>query len=149
MIDFMFGTTTGFGHARVFSHNFCWPFHFDREMAPNGNIYIPNPHYKEDYSDPTVPLKLRAVFMHESTHLYQWYILGKYVWYRRARDRTYDYKLVRGKGLSDYGIEQAGQIVEDYYILSNGGSVPGLPYDMTQYGDAVPIPAPLPSPAPL
>jgi hypothetical protein len=141
MIDFMFGTTTGFGHARVFSHNFWWPYAFNREMAPNGNIYFPGPDYKDDYSDPTVPLRLRAIFMHEATHLYQWYVLGQYVWYRGPWDRNYSYDLVRGKPLKEYGLEQAGQIVEDYYTLSNGGTLRVRKYNMTDYGDAVPIPA--------
>jgi len=125
MVQAMFATNAGFERARIFPYNYWWPFPNKRAMTPTGDIFFDTPQYRDDYSLPTVPLHLRSLFMHESTHLYQWYVLGQLVIFRGPFDRNYEYVIQPGKKFSDYGLEQMGQIVEDYHTLANGGAVPG------------------------
>lgn len=139
MIRAMFGTTVGFARARVYPRNFWWPYPFKRAMTPEGNIYFPGGDYRDDYSSLMVPLWLRALFMHEATHLYQWYVLRQVVFVRGLFNRNYDYKLVPGKALKDYGLEQMGQIVQDYYTIQHGGFVEGITYGVRDYRDALPV----------
>lgn len=139
MIREMFGTMVGFTRARVFPHNFWWPYPNKRAMTPAGDIYFAGVDYRDDYSLSIVSLELRALFMHEATHLYQWYVLGQWVIVRGPFDRNYVYDLTPGKALRDYGLEQMGQIVQDYYTIRNGGAVRNKRYVASDYRDALPV----------
>jgi hypothetical protein len=138
-IRWMFGTTAGIERARVFPHNFWAPFPNRRAMTPDGNIYFHGDDYREDFSSHAVPLRLRALFLHESTHLYQHYVLGYRLMISGPFDRNYAYELEPGKKLRDYGIEQMGQIVEDFYTLRHGGIVRGKPYSAGHYAEVLPV----------
>lgn len=137
MMRWMFGRTGGMERARVVPHNFWAPFPNRRAMTPDGNIYFHGNDYREDFSHPAVPVELRALFMHESTHLWQTYILGWNLMVRGPFDRNYRYQLTPGKKLREYGLEQMGQIVQDYHLLRNGRAVRGRA--LAQYADAVPV----------
>lgn len=139
MIQTMFGTTAGLARARIYPHNFWWPYPNRRAMTPQGNIFFAEEDYRNDFSSPVVPLLLRALFMHEATHLYQWYVLGQWVFLRGPFDRKYDYVLEPSKALKDYGLEQMGQIVQDFYIIRQGGTVPGKGISVIDYRDALPV----------
>ncbi|TVV77246.1 hypothetical protein [Sphingomonas solaris] len=139
MIDAMFGTTRGIASARIFPFNFWWPYPNDRAMTPDGSIYFPRRDYRDDFSAPTVSISLRALFLHEATHLYQTYVLGYYLMLSGPFDRNYEYTLVAGKRLEDYGIEQMGQMVQDYYRLIHGVSILGGVYMPDDYRDALPV----------
>jgi hypothetical protein len=54
-------------------------------------------------------------------------------------DRNYGYRLEKGKALRGYGIEQMGQIVQDYYTLRNGGRPRLRGVRPDDYADAVPV----------
>ena len=108
-------------------------------MTPDGNIYFHGSDYREDFSLPSVPVERRALFMHESTHLYQHYILGYHLMVSAPFGRKYDYQLEPGKKLRQYGIEQMGSIVEDFYSLHHGRRKSGLSYTLKDYADAVPV----------
>ncbi|RYF01637.1 MAG: hypothetical protein EOO77_33040 [Oxalobacteraceae bacterium] len=139
MIGWMFGRVPGVERARIFPLNFWWPYPNDRAMTPNGNIYFPNQDFRDDFSLPTVPIELRALFMHEATHLYQHYALGMWLMLKGPFDRNYGYRLEKGKALRGYGIEQMGQIVQDYYTLRNGGRPRLRGVRPDDYADAVPV----------
>lgn len=138
-IRWMFGTTTGISRARIVPHNFWAPFPNKRAMTPDGNIYFHGSDYREDFSLPSTPVRLRALFMHESTHLYQTYVLGYHLMVSAPFDRNYNYELVPGQKLKDYGIEQMGQIVQDYYLLRHGVAIRDNPYRVEDYADALPV----------
>jgi hypothetical protein len=138
-IRWMFGIVPGIERARIFPRNFWWPYPNDRAMTPKGNIYFPHQDFREDFSLAGVPLVLRALFMHEATHLYQHYALGMWVWVKGPFDRNYNYELKKGMPLRSYGLEQMGQIVEEFYILRHGGKLSLRPYDVSQYADALPV----------
>ncbi len=139
MVQAMFGTITGFGTARIIDRNLWWPYPNDRAITPNGNMFFPHQAYRDDYSAATVPLSLRALFMHEATHVYQFCVLKIIVFAVGPFDRNYVYELVERKALKDYGIEQMGQIVQDFYTISNGGKVAGNRYRPSDYAAAVPV----------
>lgn len=85
-------------------------------MAPNGNIYF-HPEgdtYLDDFSTGTPGEK--GLLIHELTHVWQ---NQKGVNVRSAVfNRTYKYlPLKAGKAFKDYGLEQQGDIVRDYYFL--------------------------------
>jgi hypothetical protein len=138
-IRWMFGTTAGFDRARIVPHNFWAPFPNRRAMTPDGNIYFHGDDYREDFSLGSVPVPARALFMHESTHLYQTYHLGYHLMLSGPFDRNYDYELVPGKKLKDYGIEQMGSIVEDFYLLRHGFRKRGSTVQLRDFADAVPV----------
>jgi hypothetical protein len=139
MIRWMFGLVPGVERAHIYPYNFWWPYRNDRAMTPNGSIYFPSQDFREDFSSPAVPVRLRALFMHESTHLYQTYTLGMWMMVQGPFDRNYRYELEKGKRLKDYGLEQMGQIVQDFYLLRNGGRPRTRAIRLENYADALPV----------
>lgn len=140
LVQAMLGPHAAYAQAVVYPRNLWWPYRFRRAMTPAGNIFFPPHQYQTDYSLPHVSVGLRALFLHESTHLYQWYVLQQWVWARGMVDRNYSYKLESGKKLRDYPIEQMAQIVEDFYRLSHGWPpVFPVPYKAQDYRDVLPV----------
>lgn len=135
----MFGNTIVAAKVRIYPRNFWWPIPNDRAMTPDGNIYFPSQDFRADFSAGDVPISLKALFMHESTHLYQWYGLGQWVFARGPFDRNYEYELIPGKKFQDYGLEQMGQIVQDYYTIKHGGTVRGKSYSAADYEPILPL----------
>lgn len=132
----VFGGGIAYDRVRLHSQRLCWPFPRDRAMAPNGHLYFPGCH-EEDFTDATVPLRRRALLVHEGAHLYQWYVLRQWVWLRGPFDRRYGYKLVPGKPYEAYGLEQMGMIAEHYHLLAHGGRT-GLPWAIEAYRAILP-----------
>ena len=120
MLRAVYGSRLPYSKVTVYPHRWSWPFPTDRAMAPNGNIYMPGNEYAADFSNPKVDLLLRSTFVHESAHLYQWYVLGRTVWLRGMFDREYEYTLVAGKKWEDYGVEQSAMIAQDWWRLMQG-----------------------------
>lgn len=110
-------------------------------MTPNGNIYI-DPHSMfaniDMASDSTtgVPdLITQSLCIHEMTHVYQKQAGDNVVAQGLYRKYDYNYSKLGSIDWRDYGIEQQAQIVQDYFLKSNGlnqdpfnprGSYPGL-----------------------
>ena len=90
----------------------------DRPMAPNGNIYFDknDPNYSSDFSKEK-DVWMRALFIHEMTHVWQ---NQQGMWVKlRAAKRKYTYVFCPDKELTDYGIEQQASIIEDLFRLMN------------------------------
>jgi len=92
----------------------------DIAMTPNGEMYWPIDHFKEDYS--TANIDYQWWFMHEMVHVWQKQ-LGCWV---KARGLfswavSYEYTLAENKELSDYGMEPQGNLLADYFILLKYG----------------------------
>nr|WP_317893257.1 vgr related protein [uncultured Sphingomonas sp.] len=130
----------GIDYARVRIHPRKWWFVFpgNRPMAPNGHAYFPGETHVPDFAAPGVPLWRKASFVHEGTHLYQWYGLKQWVWVRGPFQRNYDYRLEPGKPFTAYGLEQMGMIAQHYFTLANGGRIP-LPYTLADYAPLLPL----------
>ncbi|WP_370601541.1 PAAR domain-containing protein [Pseudomonas nitroreducens] len=91
-------------------------------VTPNGEMYFPKSTdlYKDDFST-TGAGRDKALFMHEMTHVWQ-YQLGYWVkwhalWVTSRGSAAYEYDLKAGGRLSDYNMEQQGEIVSDYYMI--------------------------------
>jgi hypothetical protein len=95
-------------------------------MTPRGHIYAPGALYREDFSSPSLSILERAVFVHEIGHVWQYTngidlvarAVAEFAKYRGAYEKAYPYKLVLGRDLSDYGMEQQASILEDYYLIT-------------------------------
>jgi hypothetical protein len=129
------GTIT---YSKVKVHNYKAYFFQpdDTAMTPDGEIYFPPRHYKADFS--LEALSDRAWFIHEGAHLYQFYYLNWSVKLRGILDRRYDYKLDPKKKFKDYGLEEQGDIAEDYYTLKQGGRI-SRPYKLSDYAAILPL----------
>jgi hypothetical protein len=140
MLKALFGTGIDYNRARV--NNYKWiPFQpDDTTMTPNGEMYWNPGDYLADFSLGSVPLSTRAWFVHEGTHLYQYYGLHWNVIVRGAVSRNYNYKLDSAKhSLSDYKLEEMGDIAADYYKLKQGGSISPRTYTLADYAGLLPI----------
>jgi hypothetical protein len=134
----VFGAGINYTAVKVHNHKFIFFQPDDTAMTPNGQIYFPAKHYLSDFS--TASLRDRAWFIHEGAHLYQHYALGWNLIVRGPFDRGYDYKLDPTKTkFSDYGLEQMGDIAQDYYTLKNGGSI-SKSHTLAEYAALLPIP---------
>ena len=137
MLRSVFGASITYASVRV--HNFKWAFFqpANTAMTPNGQIYFPAEHYVADFSSTT--LSKRAWFVHEGAHLYQHYGLRWNVVVRGAVDRNYSYTLSpTKKSLSDYGLEEMGDICADYYTLVQRGAIV-KPYKLADFATLLPI----------
>jgi len=84
-------------------------------MAPDGHIWF-HPDgglWRTDFAD--APERLQAFFLHELTHVWQ-HQQGLCLWLRRHPFCRYDYRIVPGKPLRRYGIEQQAMIVEHAFL---------------------------------
>ena len=99
-----------------------------RTMTPNGNIYAPGNAYSADYSlepvEATGGAASQALFIHESTHAWQ-YQSGVSLKALRltqpGKHASYNYHpFDPAKKFSDYGIEQQAMLVEDFFKVRNG-----------------------------
>lgn len=126
-------------YASVKVHNYKAYFFQpdDVAMTPDGEIYFPDKHYKQDFSASTISDK--AWFVHEGAHLYQFYSLKWNIKLRGIVDRDYNYTLVKGKKFQDYGLEQQGDIAEEYYKLREGYRIT-KPYHLSDYATILPFP---------
>ena len=96
-------------------------------MAPDGNIWFhPNgDSWCADFA--TEPLGMRALLVHELVHVWQRQ-RGINLLLRRMPWATYRYlPLIPGKPFTAYGIEQQACIVQDAYVLREGGTVGNAP----------------------
>lgn len=93
-------------------------------MTPRGHVYAPGELWHDDFS--SARESLRAVFVHEMTHVWQFAngmdLLGQgfiiFSKYRGQYEMAYPYELVPGQDLVDYGMEQQAPIIEDYFLIT-------------------------------
>jgi hypothetical protein len=92
-------------------------------MTPRGHVYAPAELWQDDFS--AVP-RVRAVFIHEMTHVWQHAngmdLVGQgvieFTKHRGDYEKAYPYELELGRDLVDYGMEQQASIVEDYFTIT-------------------------------
>lgn len=93
-------------------------------MTPRGHVYAPGRLFRKDFSD--ADAYIRAVFVHEMTHVWQHAngmdLVGQsvveFTKHRGAYEKAYPYELAQDRDLVDYGMEQQASIVEDYYLIT-------------------------------
>lgn len=120
----MFGDAIDY--ARVTIRRRKWfPFQPRRvTMAPMGHLHF-HPRsdaYCEDFG--AASLGAQSLFIHEMTHVWQTQTRGRwYLLFARHPFSRYGYRLVAGKPLERYGIEQQAMIVQHAFLLRRGAVV--------------------------
>ena len=115
----VFGNCIDYDKPKIYDHARLGQAE-DEIDTPDGNMYVPKTSsaYREDYSQAEPASK--AHFIHEMTHVLQNQHHVEVKW-RAAQDWAaglgYKYRLQPGKRFEDYGIEQQGDIVADYFRM--------------------------------
>jgi RHS repeat-associated protein len=128
LVKSVFGDAVNCGLITIYRDKFVFFQPENVAMAPDGNIYFhPNGWlYRDDFSQEYIDLQ--ALFIHEITHVWQHQVEKIDVMIRGMCEREYKYlPLEPGKQFTDYGIEQQGDIVRDYFLLKYGEIVEGAP----------------------
>ncbi|AMO50761.1 hypothetical protein GA0061071_102296 [Kosakonia oryzendophytica] len=108
-------------YSRVWVHcdsylPFGWQ-HPKFAMAPNGELWFRKELYKDDFSDISVALMDKHIFIHELGHVWQ-HQHGQWVRTRGLFSwaANYYYRLDKEK-LTDYPLEQQASIFADYWLI--------------------------------
>ena len=117
----VFGDTLNYKTILVHNHGW-WLFMGmqDRYTAvtPNGQMYFPKDLYRYDFSRSDND---RALFMHEMAHVWQYQMGYSVKWHGltvTSRGRSaYQYMLAPNSHLSEFNMEQQGEIISDYYMI--------------------------------
>ncbi|WP_024302524.1 hypothetical protein [Pseudogulbenkiania sp. MAI-1] len=119
-------------YARVKIHRggLCGlPNCFGNAMSPRGDIHFPDCDYREDFSQE--PPVIKIWFIHEMTHVWQYQLGYRLVWNAlkiaakggySAGAPAYFYDLKgqdKGKTLSQFNMEQQGELVANYYAAKH------------------------------
>ena len=121
----IFGDAIDYARVRLF-HGKWWPLQPRRSaMAPTGDIWF-HPDgggWSEDFAQE--PLGQQAFWMHEMTHVWQAQKRGRfYLPLMRHPFCRYGYRLVPGRPLDRYGLEQQAEIVRHRFLADRGAPVP-------------------------
>ncbi len=103
-------------------HRRWWPFQPKGcVMAPDGNIWFRpgDGLWREDFA--TAERSLAGLFVHELTHVWQ-HQRGLFLPLRRHPFCRYAYRLVPGRPLARYGIEQQAEIVRHAWAARTGAA---------------------------
>lgn len=119
----VFGADLDAGRVRLFSIPY-----WNRAFVASGRLVVwPARAMRPDFAAPDVPLTVKAVFVHELTHVWQAQngvslLLGKV----RAGDgpKSYAYDLAAGAEFSQLNIEQQAMVVQHAFLLRHGGQAP-------------------------
>ncbi len=126
----VFGDAVNYSIVRINHHGY-WQLmglqDKDTAVTPNGSIYMPHPIYRDDYSDGDD--SDRRLFMHEMVHVWQ-YQLGypvkmKGLTVTSRGVEAYRYNLTPVSRLSDFNMEQQGNLLADYYMICIYGRAQG------------------------
>jgi len=114
LVQSIFGE--GIDYSKVKIHSDSWFFlqPEDTAMTPRGEIYFGEKKYKPDFSKEDDLNKW--LFVHEMVHVWQ-YQMGYPVIANRYPFMNYNYELDENKSLSDYNMEQQGNVLADYFCL--------------------------------
>lgn len=106
-------------------------------MAPDGHIWLhPNGKlWRDDYA--RADIWLRALIMHELTHVWQ-HQQGVRLPLRRHPFCRYGYAFEPGRPFRAYGLEQQGELVRHAYLLRQGVKLKERP-NLAAYMDTLPF----------
>lgn len=124
----MFGESIDYDPVRIHRRKYFWFQPRRTIMAPNGHIWVhpESPLWNDDYS--TASLGLKALFIHEMTHVLQAQQRGRYYLpLMRHPFCRYTYTIRLGWPFDRYGLEQQAEIVRHTFLLRNGHAFPGAP----------------------
>ena len=116
----------GLNYQKVWVHYGGWWVFMGKQdpntaVTPNGEMYFPEAIYQYDFASPELSPRWAALFMHEMVHVWQ-YQMG-YGVKRHGLTVTsqgssaYAYRLAPDSRLSDFNMEQQGDLMSDYYMI--------------------------------
>lgn len=109
-------------------------------MAPCGHLHFHplSEHYCDDFAEAS--FEQQGLFIHEMVHVWQSQRHGRFwlLWRRHPFSR-YDYALIPGRVLEDYGIEQQAEIVRHAFLLRHRVKIAGVA-DRKAYDQLVAFP---------
>ncbi|GAA3921826.1 PAAR domain-containing protein [Luteimonas lutimaris] len=121
----VFGDSVDYTKIKIHNHGYWMLFGFQRDrtaVTPNGQMYFPKPIHVDDFS---AAADHRALFMHEMVHVWQYQLGYSVRWHglfvSSKGAEAYEYRLSPGSSLSDYNMEQQGDIISDYYMTVISG----------------------------
>src|SRR6185312_5177574 len=123
-----FGNSIDYTTVKIHNHPFMPLQPQESGMTPNGEIYIRGC-YSKDYA--AEDISLRGFFLHEMTHVWQYQnkILHPVLAAAELNLKhkfnyaaSYDFLLDSKKDFINYGMEQQAAIIQQYYLLRNGGA---------------------------
>lgn len=125
----IFGSSVVYARVKVHNEEYL-PFGLqpdDTAMTPNGEMYFNPKRFKEDFALPASSFSDAHWFMHEMVHVWQ-HQLGYPVMLRGAIriGLGYEYTLDAKKQLSDYNMEAQGNLLSDYWAVSQFAKPPEL-----------------------
>jgi hypothetical protein len=96
-------------------------------ITPFEIAYMAPVRYRQDYSNPSVDEETRAIFIHEMTHVWQFYHdyhkIAQAVWQYVSNfgdySKSYIYDVSASKDFDDYNMEQQAAIVQDWWRLTH------------------------------
>lgn len=120
----VFGDLIDYEQVKIINYPYI-PWQSDEVfIAPNGFIFVPDKHYKTDFS--AADELYRQIFIHEMTHIMQYQhgynVLLRGAWLQSLyylsfkKYNPYHYVFDESKSFWDYNIEQQGKIAEHIYL---------------------------------
>ncbi|WII95265.1 hypothetical protein LU276_09775 [Moraxella haemolytica] len=120
----VFGDLIDYDKVKIIKYPYI-PWQSDEVfIAPNGFIFVPDKHYKADFSVADKPYQ--QIFIHEMTHVlqhqYGYHVLLRGAWLQSLyylsfkKYNPYHYVFDESKSFWDYNIEQQGKIAEHIYL---------------------------------
>ncbi len=130
----LFGARLDPGRVRLFATP-LWP----RPFAPSGGLIVwPAAAAPLDFAAPEVPLRTKAVFVHELTHVWQAQN-GVNLLFAKLRagdsDAAYAYDLAEGPSFYELNIEQQAMVIQHAFLARAGAPTP---YSAEIYQAALP-----------
>jgi type VI secretion system secreted protein VgrG len=118
----LFGDAVDYSRVKVHNKSYFWFNLQSRRTAvtPNGEIYFRREDFKADFAE--AKFSDRLWFIHEMVHVWQYQLgypvkaVGLFSW-----AASYEYTLSPERSLSDYNMEQQGDLLADYWALKSYG----------------------------
>lgn len=120
----VFGHLINYDDVKIFNIRYLPWQPLNMYMAPNGNIFMNNENFCEDFS--LQSQQMQGLFIHEMTHIYQHQskinvllqgtLLQSGYFLSFKKYNPYQYDFIESKPFHAYNIEQQGEIARDIFF---------------------------------
>ncbi len=120
----VFGNLINYNDVKIFNIKYLPWQPVNMYMAPNGNIFMNNENFCEDFSQRSKAMQ--GLFIHEMTHVYQYQsninvllqgaLLQSGYFLSFKKYNPYQYDFIASKPFHTYNIEQQGEIARDIFF---------------------------------
>ena len=120
----VFGNLINYNEVQILNIKYLPWQPINMYMAPNGNIFMNNENFCEDFSRRSK--QMQGLFIHEMTHVYQYQsninvllqgaLLQSGYFLSFKKYNPYQYDFIASKPFHTYNIEQQGEIARDIFF---------------------------------